>query len=171
MGAGTGANLPHYRSPRSLLLVEPDPAMARRLRRRLAATQVGARVHEGTLESLELADASVDAVVCTLVLCTVPDPGALLAEGHRVLRPGGELVLVEHVRHRGWVGACMQTLLTPLQRMVAGGCHLNRATATTVAAAGFDIAGLDPLDLFRPMGAGIAGVARPLPRAVPPPAS
>jgi ubiquinone/menaquinone biosynthesis C-methylase UbiE len=101
LGAGTGANLDHWpRGPiASLLLTEPDPAMARRLERRVARREAAAQVVRAPADALPVPDASVDTVVASLVLCTVPDVPAALAEVRRVLAPGGRLLFLEHVRH------------------------------------------------------------------------
>jgi ubiquinone/menaquinone biosynthesis C-methylase UbiE len=138
IGAGTGANLAHLPAAvTTLVLAEPDPAMRRRLERRLAgAPRSGARVDASRAERLDLADAGVDTVVATLVLCSVEDPVAALAEVRRVLRPGGRLLLLEHVRAAGARGR-WQERLSPLWRRVAAGCHPDRDTLAAVRAAGF----------------------------------
>ena len=135
VGAGTGANLSHYPSTvEKLVLTEPDPHM----RRRLAAR--GAEVVDASAEALPFADGSFDAVVCTLVLCTVGDPDRALGELHRVLVPGGKLVFLEHVaaeegtRRRRW-----QHRIDPLWNRVMGNCHLARRTEESIARAGFRI--------------------------------
>lgn len=164
VGAGTGFNLAHYRSVSSLVLVEPDPAMAKRLRRRLVRMSSSplADIAVDTLEGRAFPDASFDAVVCTLVLCSAARPRELLSEMRHVLRPAGALVLIEHVRDRRPMAAVTQDMLTPLQRLVAGGCHLNRRTLDTVQAAGFDTSGIREVSLFSKLSwfsAGIAGTA------------
>src|SRR3954452_12525939 len=99
IGAGTGLNLRHYPDGlEALTLVEPDAAMRRRLARRVRQNGRAADIVEASAERLPLADQSVDTVVATLVLCTVDDPQGTLNEIARVLRPGGELLFVEHVR-------------------------------------------------------------------------
>ncbi len=99
IGAGTGVNLDLYpEAVTELVLVEPDPHMAKRLRARLAASSRRATVLEAPAERLPHPDSSFDLAVATLVLCTVPDPAATLAELRRVLVPGGRLALIEHVR-------------------------------------------------------------------------
>jgi SAM-dependent methyltransferase len=142
IGAGTGANLGHYEELTSLLCVEPDLAMQKHLRQRIAAASLSFPVEVDGCElgrdRLPLADAGVDAVVSTLVLCTVGDVPSALAEIRRVLRPGGALVLIEHVRNAG-PSRTVQTALTPIQRLLAGGCNLNRDTKQAVASAGFDV--------------------------------
>jgi ubiquinone/menaquinone biosynthesis C-methylase UbiE len=144
IGAGTGLNLRHYPdSVTRLTLAEPDPHMARRLRDKLAGVRPGIAVDviETTAESLPFADDSFDAVVSTLVLCTVNSPEQVAGEIRRVLRPGGELRLIEHVRDRESTGrARMQDLLERPWGWVAGSCHPNRDTRATLEAAGFDTA-------------------------------
>ena len=99
IGAGTGLNLEHYPSGLdALLLTEPSEPMARRLEARLRRSGRRGRVERAGAEALPVATGSVDTVVATLVLCTVPDPGAALAEIRRVLRPDGRLLFIEHVR-------------------------------------------------------------------------
>ena len=102
LGAGTGLNLAHYTDAvTELVLTEPDPFMARRLRKRLGSDPSGAgsvEVVEAPAESLPFDDESFDTVVSTLVLCTVDDPARWRAEIARVLRPGGRLLYLEHVR-------------------------------------------------------------------------
>jgi ubiquinone/menaquinone biosynthesis C-methylase UbiE len=101
LGAGTGLNLGHYPGAVSdLVLTEPDPHMAKRLRRRLSASPppFPARVIEAGAEQLPFEDASFDTVVSTLVLCTVSDPERAAGEAARVVKPDGALLLVEHVR-------------------------------------------------------------------------
>jgi ubiquinone/menaquinone biosynthesis C-methylase UbiE len=142
IGAGTGASLPHYERARRVVAVEPDPSMAKRLPAKIAEARVPVEVHAGTAEALPFEDASFDAAVSTFVLCSVSDPAAAVAEMRRVLKPGGTLVLLEHVRGEGRV-ARWQERLTPLHRKLAGNCHLNRDTLATVAAAGFDTTGVE----------------------------
>ncbi len=99
LGAGTGVNLDLFPDAvEDLVLVEPDPHMAVRLRRRLASSGAEAEVVEAPAERLPFEDACFDTAVFTLVLCTVPDPAVALAETARILRPGGRMLFVEHVR-------------------------------------------------------------------------
>jgi SAM-dependent methyltransferase len=138
LGAGTGANLDLYPdSVEELVLVEPDPHMAKRLRARLAASARPATILGEPAERLPFAADSFDVAVATLVLCTIPDPVAALAELRRVLVPGGRLLLIEHVRaeERGLVR--WQDRLENPWRFLADGCHCNRDTAANLTAAGF----------------------------------
>jgi ubiquinone/menaquinone biosynthesis C-methylase UbiE len=147
VGAGTGANLPYFRQAARVVAAEPDPAMRRRLAGKLAGARVPVEVTGDPAESLHYGDASFDAVVCTLVLCTVADPGRALAEAMRVLRPGGRLVVLEHVRGRGSL-ASWQDRVTPLWSRLAAGCQPNRDIATAIENAGFLISRADLFDPF-----------------------
>ncbi len=163
IGAGTGANLAHLpEAVRRVIAVEPDPALARRLRRRAADHPADIEVVGATAESLPLPDHSVDVAVATLVLCTVEDPAAAVAELHRVLRPGGRLLVIEHVVDRSPRRARWQRRLTPAWRVVARGCHLDRDTRSTLARGGFDVSEVDSWELSRrgPTVPAISGVAR-----------
>ena len=140
IGAGTGVNIPHYpRAGARVALCEPDPGMRHQLSRRVPdGDRFG--VHAADAARLPAADGSVDVVVSTLVLCTVPDPAAALAEIRRVLRPGGALLFLEHVAAApGTRDRRVQGLLDPLWRCVAGGCRLVRDTEATIQAAGFTV--------------------------------
>ncbi len=146
LGAGTGLNLPHYRRASGIAAVEPSESMASRLRERAATAPAPVEVVEARAEALPFPNSSFDHVVCVLVLCSVTDLDAALAEARRVLRPHGTLVLLEHVRGTGR-RAWWQERLTPIQRRLADGCHLDRDTGSAVAAAGFDVGLLEPLAL------------------------
>ncbi|HEY7016729.1 MAG TPA: class I SAM-dependent methyltransferase [Streptosporangiaceae bacterium] len=143
IGFGSGLNLPHY-PPDVTRLRAVDPAT---LGRRLAAARVAASpvpVEYIGLDgqAIPLDSASVDHVVSTWTLCTIPDPGRALAEVRRVLRPGGSLHFVEHGLSPDARVARWQNRLTPLQRLVAGGCHLNRPIDRIIAGSGLELAGL-----------------------------
>lgn len=142
LGAGTGLNLPHYGSEVSeLVLTEPDPHMARRLRSRLAAeppASGSSEVVEAGAESLPFEDSSFDAVVSTLCLCTVAEPERVVGEVARVLRPGGRLLYIEHVRSDSDGLARWQDRLETPWGWLAAGCHPNRDTAATIAASGLE---------------------------------
>lgn len=142
LGAGTGANLGLYPATvERLVVTEPEPAMLSQLRSRLGdlAPGIDVDVHRAAAASLPLGDGEADAVVSTLVLCSVGDPEAVLAEVRRVLRPGGRLVLLEHVAadHRP-ARLRWQRRVDVVWPHVAAGCHLTRRTAEAVRAAGFE---------------------------------
>jgi ubiquinone/menaquinone biosynthesis C-methylase UbiE len=142
IGAGTGLNVPHYRRARRVVALEPDLTYTRQLRERAAGSGVPVEIVEGTGEALPFPDASFDHVVTTLALCSVADLGLSLAEIRRVLRSGGSLEFLEHVRGEGGV-ARWQAWLTPIKRRLADGCRLDRDTAAEVEAAGFRIENLE----------------------------
>jgi len=134
IGAGTGLNLRHYANDAELVLSEPDAAMADRLRRRVAGRRHPATVVLAPAEALPFADGEFDAVVSTLVLCTVPDQAAALREIRRVLRPGGQLLFMEHIRSESPRWARWQDRLNPPWRAFAEGCNCNRATLDVIDA-------------------------------------
>jgi ubiquinone/menaquinone biosynthesis C-methylase UbiE len=135
LGAGTGLNLEHYPSAvTDLVLTEPDPHMQRRLRRRRDAGGRSAEVVQAPAERLPFDDASFDTAVLTLVLCTVPNPAAALAEVSRVLRPGGRLLFLEHIRSTEPRVARWQDRLERPWRFIGDGCHCNRDTLATIEA-------------------------------------
>lgn len=140
IGAGTGLNVAHYPDAiDELVLTEPEPGMRRKLARRLSRHGRAARISDAPAERLPMADASVDTVVATLVLCTVDDPERALREVARILRADGQLLFIEHVRaHSRFLAACQDKLLQPW-RGFAGGCVCNRPTLELMRACGFTV--------------------------------
>lgn len=143
IGAGTGANVPWYaRNPRltAVDLVEPLGSMRALLSHRVAMTSPAPgqrlRVAEGRGEALPHADASVDAVVATMVLCSVADVAATLREVRRVLKSDGVFTYIEHTRSAG-PRRLLQHALTPMAVRHAAGCHYDRDVLEALAAAGF----------------------------------
>jgi len=144
LGAGTGLNLAHYTDAvTELVATEPDPFMARKLRDKLSQDPPApgsVEVVEAAAERLPFEDDSFDTVVGTLVLCTVDDPDAAVREIARVLRADGQFLYLEHVRDPDEGGlARWQDRLERPWGWVGAGCHPNRDTAATLAAAGFDV--------------------------------
>src|SRR5690349_236003 len=140
LGAGTGANLQHYPDTvTELVLTEPSEHMARRLRDKLAASGRGAEVVVAPAERLPFEDALFDTVAGTLVLCTADDAAAALREAVRVLRPGGQLLFLEHVRADDAGLARWQDRLEGVWGFVAAGCHPNRDTLAAIEAAGLTV--------------------------------
>jgi ubiquinone/menaquinone biosynthesis C-methylase UbiE len=143
IGAGTGANLTHYPGGLGrLVLSEPEGHMRARLARALAlhppSRSARVEIASASADRLPYDDASFDAVVSTLVLCTVPDLPRALAELSRVLRPGGALLFLEHVAAEDDPATLRwQRLAEPLWRALAGGCHVSRRTGQAIRDAGF----------------------------------
>ncbi|MEL7155177.1 MAG: class I SAM-dependent methyltransferase [Actinomycetota bacterium] len=139
LGSGVGANLDYVPTGSKLIAVEPNHAMHDRLRRRADKAGVELEILAAPGSAIPLPDGSVDEVICTLVLCTVDDPAATLAEVRRILTPGGRFRFVEHVvaptpgpRRFG------QRLLGRPWTWVFEGCELSRDTASMLDQAGFD---------------------------------
>lgn len=142
IGAGTGANLAHYPAAVTrLVLTELDPFMRAKLVARVREhARLGVEVRDASADALPFADRSFDAVVSTLVLCSVPDVDAALAEVRRVLRPGGAFVYLEHVAADANASRlAWQRRIEPVWMRVAGNCHLTRRTGEAIRRAGFAI--------------------------------
>lgn len=156
LGAGTGAMFPYFESAMdrdptlALHAIEPDPNMRRRAERKAEELDLDVEIRPETAESLAYADDSFDVVVASLVFCTIPDVEAALDEVARVLEPGGEFRVFEHVRGDGWL-AHLQDAIAPVWRGVGAGCNLNRDTAATIGSDDrFEVADLDELDVGMP---------------------
>jgi ubiquinone/menaquinone biosynthesis C-methylase UbiE len=142
IGAGTGANFRYYASGARVLALEPDEAMLARARKRVRESNAQITLELGGDSRLAaLPERSFDALVCTLVLCSVVDPARTLSAIRRVLRQTGRLVVIEHVRSSGRLGT-WQDRLRPAWAFISAGCQLNRDTKTLIAAAGFDTSAL-----------------------------
>jgi len=147
IGGGTGANLPHYGGEvEALVLTEPDPAMLRRLERKVRELASHAQIVGAPAELLPFEDDSFDTVVSTLVLCGVDDQARALGEARRVLRPGGKLLFIEHVRSDDPGVARLQDRLSPLNRFMFG-CECNRPTLSAIEATGFTVSHVDHTEL------------------------
>jgi SAM-dependent methyltransferase len=165
IGAGTGANLPYYPSGiEELILAEPFEPMRHRLELKLRESGSSARTLDASAEAIPLEDDSLDTVVSTLVLCTVDFPDRALAEAERVLRPGGQLLFIEHVRAPSPRMARWQDRLETPWRHFAAGCRCNRATIASIAAAGFSTEheeahwkGVPPIVASLVIGRGVKG--------------
>lgn len=162
VGPGTGVNLAYYPPGlRRLLVVEPNPFMHPYLREAAREHDVDVEFRDGTAESMDVRGGSVDAVVSTLVLCSVDEVDAALAEILRVLEPGGRFLFVEHVaaRRGGWLRR-LQRFIRPLWRRLGDGCRPDRETWTALERAGFESLhyerfDADTLALVRPHIAGV----------------
>lgn len=166
VGAGDGRNFAHYPpGVEEVVAVEPESRLRRSAERRAAGAPVRVRVVDALAEGLPLERASIDAVVFSLVLCSVPDQAAALAEARRVLRRGGELRVFEHVRAADPIKARRQDRVNRLWPRFTGGCQCNRDTRAALDAAGFDTSDVADIDHKPGPGMGIIephllGVAR-----------
>lgn len=141
IGAGTGLNFDYYTAEAEpLVLSEPEENMAKILSKRVDASGRTAEIVRAPGELLPFDDDSFDTVVGTLVLCTVEDPAASIAEVKRVLKPGGRYLLIEHVRAESERLARWQDRMNKPWGVLADGCNCNRETAQLLEAGGFDIA-------------------------------
>ena len=150
IGAGNGMNFQHYPpSVEEVVAVEPERYLRAKAERAAQAARVPVTVRPGVADHLDFPDASFYAAVACLVLCTVPDQQAALAELHRVLRPGGQLRFLEHVRSPRPGKARVQTLLDSagIWPRLGGGCHCSRDTISAIRAAGFSVEGSGSIDV------------------------
>ncbi|HHV6060355.1 TPA: class I SAM-dependent methyltransferase [Legionella pneumophila] len=151
LGCGTGANLEFYPDTvKRLVLIEPSIHMRKKLQAKLSNnTQINIELINDNAENLSLPDASFDAVVCTLVLCSVKHLGSTLSEIYRVLRPKGKLFFIEHVaatdniKQYKW-----QRRLSFLWKCIAAGCHITRRTEDAITQAGFEIVKITCQDIL-----------------------
>jgi SAM-dependent methyltransferase len=150
VGVGTGRNLSHYHRPGPQALagtssvetvgaIDPDYASLRRAFSRRNGNSSWITLYQARAEALPFADAFFDVVLGTFVFCTITDPTRALQEVQRVLKPGGQFRLVEHVRLHNRLLAGMQDLAAPLWEIVGAGCHLNRDTVAAIELAGFNV--------------------------------
>jgi ubiquinone/menaquinone biosynthesis C-methylase UbiE len=164
VGVGSGLNLPFYgHGVESLFALDPSEALLKMARSRARAAPFPVDFIARSGEEIPLPDDSVDTVVTTWTLCTIPDPGRALREMRRVLRPRGALLFAEHgiapdAGVRAW-----QSRLDRVWRRLAGGCHLTRDAAALVRASGFDIARLETGYADAPRVLGFMSVGRALP--------
>lgn len=140
VGAGTGANLLLYGDgAQTLTLTEPEKPMVRRLEKHIAQRHPDAKLLRAPAEDLPFNDNSFDTVVSTLVLCTVDDQRRALREMRRVLRPGGRLLFIEHVRSEEEKLGRLQDRMAPINVRIGHGCHCNRPTLDEIRNAGFTV--------------------------------
>jgi SAM-dependent methyltransferase len=139
VGSGVGSNFAHYPATvTEVVAVEPEPYLRRRSQEAAAGAPVPVRVVDGVADALPIDDASVDAAVASLVLCSVPDQDRALAELHRAIKPGGELRFYEHVvSNRSGERRLQRLLDKTFYPRIAGGCHLTRDTRAAIDRAGF----------------------------------
>jgi ubiquinone/menaquinone biosynthesis C-methylase UbiE len=150
LGAGNGINFSHYPDTvDEVIALEPEPYLRAKAEEAAKSAPVRVTVRPGSADRLELADGTVDAAVASLVLCSVPDQRSALAELRRVLKAGGELRFLEHVRGRGSGKARVQSAADRwgIWPRVAGGCHCSRDTVGEIRSAGFEVTQVRDLDV------------------------
>lgn len=127
IGFGTGLNLPYYpEEVTKITTIDPNPGMQKLARSRIEQSQIAVDYKVLNGESIPLPDASFDSVVCTWTLCSIPQVDLAIAEVHRLLKPGGKFWFIEHGLSKDPSIRVWQNRLTPLQKIIADGCHLNR---------------------------------------------
>ena len=165
VGAGHGLNFRHYpEGVQRVLAVEPEAHLRGHATASAARAAVDIEVVEGDADHLPVADGSVDAVVFSLVLCSVPDPARTLAEARRVLKQGGQIRFYEHVAADNAKWLRMQLRMEPFWKVIGGGCNLTRRTEDAIVAAGFHVDTCErflfqPSITFRPAAPHILGSA------------
>lgn len=165
LGIGAGFNLPHYDASQveEVLGIDPSEPLRRDAEREAARTALPVRVIDGTAASLPVDASSIDSVVVTFTLCTVPDVERALEEFRRVLRPGGAVHFCEHGLAPDRAVRVAQRLMEPAWKRAGGGCHLTRDAPAAFAAAGFGLEDLESMYLpgLRPLTWNSWGIARP----------
>lgn len=164
VGIGSGLNLPHYSNAvTSITGVDPSAELSALAQQRAAPLTQPVKVLPVSGEALPLADAEFDTVVCTWTLCSIPNPYRAVAELRRVLKPGGELLFIEHGRSDEPHIARWQSRVEPLWKVIGGGCHLTRRVDDLLQTAGFGLEQLTTGYLPGPKVAAfmLHGVARP----------
>ena len=163
LGAGVGANLRYLPKHAHLTAIEPNPHMHARLSRAAARHGVSVEIRDVVGERIDLPDASADAVISSLVLCTVSDPAAVVAEVRRILRPGGRFSFAEHVvAKRRTPTRWVQRLVRRPWAYVFEGCSCERDIAQVIRSAGFATVDITPYRIhspFVPFNTHIAGTA------------
>ena len=139
VGAGNGLNFFYYDPEKveRVEAIEPDTNTLRHARQRLSTARVPINLTQAAAKDLPFADDTFDSVVATLVFCSVTDPQRGLREIMRVLKPGGSLYMVDHVRSQGAVASRIEDMITPITRRVSGNCHWNRDTRSDCCRGGF----------------------------------
>ncbi|XEC96563.1 class I SAM-dependent methyltransferase [Paenibacillus tarimensis] len=138
VGCGTGINFSFYRDVKVTAL-EPNSVFRDAAIKQVNQAQVPIQIVEGSAEAMPFDDDAFDTVVGTLVFCSIPDPTQAVREVMRVCKPGGKILLFEHVRHEHTMLAAMQDFFTPLWKRLCDGCHLNRSTAEVLIQEGVEI--------------------------------
>lgn len=163
IGIGSGLNLPFYGAQvRRVFGVDPSLALQRMAQRRADGPLNVNFLNQSAEQELPLPDASIDTIVMTWALCSIPKPAEALRHMRRILKADGQLLFIEHGRSGDRSVVAWQDRFTPMWRRIAGGCHLNRKIDELISAAGFRITGLDTFYTVgpRPMTYTYQGLAK-----------
>ena len=146
VGVGTGKNMPYYPDGLDITAIDLTPGMLERARKRITALNLSVDLRLGDVQALEFPDTSFDAAVATFVFCSVPDPVLGLSEVRRVLKPGGKVYLLEHVRSAHRLLGALMDLLNPLVVQMMG-ANINRQTVSNIQEAGMELVDVENLRL------------------------
>ena len=152
IGVGTGTNLTYFPPHVQWVGIEPNPFMHRFVHEKANLLSLQIELHAGVGESLAFPESSFDAVISTLVLCSVSQPQKVLQELRRVLKPGGTFLFIEHIAaSKGTFMRSFQKTVSPLWRLIADGCHPDRDTTLIIQQAGFSDLKLEPFNAALPL--------------------
>ncbi len=161
IGFGSGLNLPHYRNVSKLYALDPSAELFAMAKERIEKTTFPVEFLQASAEQIPLVDGSVDAVVSTWSLCTIPHPELALKEIVRVLKPGGVFSFIEHGKSSSRFIAAIQNCCTPFSKCLADGCHLNRDIETLVSDSGLEVQKIERFSPWSmPLNHMYKGVAR-----------
>lgn len=150
IGPGVGGNFRHYPRGTRVIAIEPNVEMHERLEKNARKAGLEVVITDTLAEATGLDDESASVVISNLVLCTVRDPSAAVAEAYRILRPGGRYIVVEHIEGRGPILRALQRLVARPWRWLFEGCELDRNTGSTIASAGFSTVAITELTHVTP---------------------
>ena len=143
IGFGSGLNLPHYTNILKLYALDPSLELHNLAKRRIRTVSFPVKYIQASAESIPLVDNSIDTVVSTWTLCSIPNPDLALKEIFRVLKSGGKFVFIEHGKSSKKIVAKLQKWLTPISKYFTGGCHMDRKIDKLISNAGFTIENLE----------------------------
>lgn len=148
IGFGSGLNLPYYKNVTKLYALEPSLELFTYAQDRIHNAAFPVDYIQASAEKIPLPDSSIDTIVSTWTLCTIPHPELALKEIARVLKPGGTFAFIEHGKSPQRIISQFQKILTPFSKCLAGGCHLNREIENLISEAGFEFITLEKFDQY-----------------------
>ena len=160
IGFGSGLNIPYYKEVTKLYALEPSDGLFALSQEETKSYPFPIEHLRVSAEEIPLADDSVDSVVSTWTLCSIPHPEIALREIFRVLRPGGKFLFIEHGKSPRRIVFWLQRILTPISKHITWGCHMDRDMERLIIAAGFKIQEIEKFDHnFKPLGFTYKGIA------------